>query len=308
MVKELIVAYIPEHFSTPMFLAEKHGFYSEKGLKITFFPVVEGSGRLINLLNEGTVDIAVGLTEAFVADIAKGNKSYSVVGTYVESPLCWAISSGADRSDITCADDLAGKDIGVSRIGSGSYVMSFVLGLQKSFPEPYFKDFKVLHNFANLRDSVNKKYVDEDGVKIDSDAFMWEHFTSKKFYDSGEIKRIGEIYTPWPSWVVSVNQKVLSDQRDDIQAFLSATRQGVDYFVQNPQESIEHISTNLPYTREDANQWLKTVKFNTKLGSTPIEWNTVVDETAKILKMSGVIPNEEVVEERLKLQIVSLVE
>lgn len=304
---ELVVAYIPEHFSTPMFLADKHGFYAEKNLKIKFFPVVEGSGRLINLLNEGTVDIAVGLTEAFVADIAKGNDSYSVVGTYVESPLCWAISSGADRSDINCADDLAGKDIGVSRIGSGSYVMSFVLGLQKSFPEPYFNDFKVLHNFANLRDSVNKKYVD-DGINLDSDAFMWEHFTSKKYYDSGEIKRIGEIYTPWPSWVVSVNQKIVTHQKNQIQAFLSATRQGVQYFVQHPEESIEHIASNLPYTREDAREWLKTVKFNTDIGSAPIEWTKVVDVTSKILKKAGVIPNEEVVEERLKSQIVAITE
>lgn len=291
-----------------MFLAQEQGYFAEKNLEIEFFPVVEGSGRLIKLLNEGTVDIAVGLTEAFVADIAKGNKAYSVVGTYVESPLCWAISSGSDRSDINSADDLAGKDIGVSRIGSGSYVMSFVLGLQKKFPEPYFNDFKVLHNFQNLRDSVNQKYVDETDVKVDSDAFMWEHFTSKKFYDCGEIKRVGEIYTPWPSWVVSVNQDVLDNKRAQVQAFLGAVRQGVAYFLKHPEIAVEHISTHLPYTVDDAREWMKTVKFNEAIGTKPIEWDTVVKNTSEVLKTAGVIPKENAVEERLELQIVSLIE
>lgn len=306
MSSKLTVAYIPEHFSTPMFLAQKHGYFAEKDLEVEFFPVVEGSGRLIKLLNEGVVDIAVGLTEAFVADIANGNVKYSVVGTYVKSPLCWAISSGAHRSDINSVEELAGKNIGVSRIGSGSYVMSFVLGLQRKFPEPYFSGFNVLHNFQNLRDSVNQKFVDEFGKKIESDAFMWEHFTSKKYYDSGEIKRIGEIYTPWPSWVVSVNQNVITNKRATVQAFLAAVRKGVAHFLQNPEEVVHHISTSLPYTAEDAREWMKTVKFNEELGSAPIEWESVVQNTAQALKTAGVITGHEGVDQRLQLRIVSI--
>lgn len=306
-MSKLIVAYIPEHFSTPMFLADEQGYYKEEGLEIEFFPVIEGSGRLIKLLNEGAVDIAVGLTEAFVADISKGNKLYSVIGTYVESPLCWAISTGKDRSDINSASDLAGKRIGVSRIGSGSYVMSFVLGLQNKFPTPYFSDFKILHNFQNLRDSVNLKYKDEAGEQIDSEAFMWEHFTLKKFYDSGEIKRIGEIYTPWPSWVVTANQNVHELKKAQLSAFLRAVKKGVAYFLLHQDEAVKHISTHLSYSAEDAREWLKTVKFNEEIGTKPIDWQTVVENTAEVLKTAGVIPDENIVAERLKLQVVSLV-
>lgn len=308
MTDKLVVAYIPEHFATPMFLAEKHKYFAEKNLTVEFFPVVEGSGRLIELLNDGTVDIAVGLTESFVADIAKGNTSYSVVGTYVKSPLCWAISSGAERSDISSVGDLAGKDIGVSRIGSGSYVMAFVLGLQQKLVEPYFHDFKVLHNFANLRDSVNLRYVDETGAKVDSDAFMWEHFTSKKFYDSGDIKRIGEIYTPWPSWVVAVNQAVVDSRKAQAQAFLDAVRSGIGYFLQNPEEAIAHICTHLPYTAEDARAWMETVTFNEHLGLAPIEWDTVVKNTSEVLQTAGMVPRDAVVDQRLRQQVVSLME
>ncbi|OBA19895.1 periplasmic binding protein-like II [Metschnikowia bicuspidata var. bicuspidata NRRL YB-4993] len=307
-MEKLVVAYIPEHFSTPMFLADEKGYYREEGLEIEFFPVIEGSGRLIKLLNDRTVDVAVGLTEAFVADISKGNKLYSIVGTYVESPLCWAISTGKNRDDIQSAADLAGSRIGVSRIGSGSYVMSFVLGLQNNFAAPYFSDFKVVHNFQNLRDSVNLKYRSDSGEQVDSEAFMWEHFTSKKYYDSGEIKRIGEIYTPWPSWVFTANQRVFETRKSNLSGFLRAVKKGVAYFLQNPEEAVDHISTHLNYSVDDAREWLTTVKFNEEIGVKPIDWHTVVENTAEVLKTAGVIPKDDIVGERLKMQVVSLVE
>lgn len=306
---KLTVAYIPEHFSTPLFFARDQGYYAARGIEVEFFPVVEGSGRLVKLLNEGTVDIAVGLTEAFVADIAKGNNTYSVVATYVESPLCWAILTGKDRESLVSASDLAGKRIGVSRIGSGSYVMSFVLGLQQQFTAPYFSEFPVLHNFQNLRDSVNLKYKDENGHAVDADAFMWEHFTSKKYYDLGEIKRIGDIYTPWPSWVVTVNQKVLDTKKDVIQGFLSAVNEGIAYFLAHPHAAVEHILTHLNYTAADAQEWLKTVKFNVDIGKKEIDWTRVVDNTASVLKTAGVLTDsDEVINSRLRAQIQSVVE
>lgn len=127
----LKVAYIPEHFSTPLFFAQQQGYYKAHDLSIEFVKVPEGSGRLINLLNSNEVDIAIGLTEAFIADIAKGNENIHVLDTYVKSPLLWAVSTGSNRDDVTDAKQL--KRIGVSRIGSGSYVMSFVLAHQLGF-------------------------------------------------------------------------------------------------------------------------------------------------------------------------------
>lgn len=301
---KLTVAYIPEHFSTPLFFARDQGYYAARDLEVDFVPVVEGSGRLIKLLNDGAVDIAIGLTEAFVADICKGNSAYKVAATYVESPLCWAISTGKDR-DIQLADDLQGKRIGVSRIGSGSYVMPFVLGQKHAFPRPYFQDFVVLHNFQNLRDSVNLKHKNADGEHQDTEAFMWEHFTSKKYYDSGEIKRIGEIYTPWPSWVVTTRTPVAEATVSD---FLDAVRDGVAYFLQNPDEAVHHILTNLNYSAEDAREWLKTVKFNEQIGRREIDWARVVENTENVLRTAGVVVDtKNDVDERLRAQIKSVV-
>lgn len=296
----LRVAYIPEHFSTPLFLAQQQGYYGSE-LNIEFIPVVEGSGRLIKLLNENQVDIAIGLTEAFISDIAKGNETYKLIASYVKSPLCWAVSTGYNRQDINQLSDLQSKAIGVSRIGSGSYIMSFVLGLQQKFLEPFFSKFPILSNFKNLRDSVNLKFDNNHDELENSDAFMWEHFTSKKYYDNKEIKKIGEIYTPWPSWVINCNQTVLENHKSQVDQFLTAVNKGIKYFWDNQQEATSHIANNLDYSKEDAEEWIKTVEFNGKLGEEPLDWDSIVVNTAEVLKKAGVLTDsDEVINKRLE--------
>ncbi|CAN3377267.1 hypothetical protein DIURU_003482 [Diutina rugosa] len=279
----LRVAYIPEHFSSPVFLALKHKFFK---LPIEFVPVIEGTGRLVKLLNDDKVDVAIGLTEGFISDIANGNNNNTIIGTYVKSPLCWAISTGSNRSDLTSRDQLNGATVGVSRIGSGSYVMSYVLANQLKFDKAF--SFNVLDNFKNLRDGVNQ------GV---ADFFMWEHFTSKRYYDNGEIKRIGEIYTPWPSWVIVASKKALEAKADAIDDFSQGVIKGIEYFNQNPDEAVKWIAENLDYTEDDAREWLKTVEFNPDL---KIDWETVVNNTKATLQQAGVLTDsEETLDKRL---------
>lgn len=49
-----------------------------------------------------------------------------MVGTYVETPLCWAISTGAGREDVSSVEDLKGKKIGVSRIGRCVFIQTLL--------------------------------------------------------------------------------------------------------------------------------------------------------------------------------------
>ena len=76
---------------------------------------------MVTCLQANEIDVGIGLTEGWVASLGKhqGLKKeagFKIVGTYVESPLRWAISTGAKR-DIGNVEELAGRKIGVSRIG-----------------------------------------------------------------------------------------------------------------------------------------------------------------------------------------------
>ena len=77
---------------------------------------------MITSLQSNEVDIAIGLTEGWIAGLGKArtenqDAGYKLVGTYVESPLCWAISTGSERVDVTGVEGLKGGKMGVSRIG-----------------------------------------------------------------------------------------------------------------------------------------------------------------------------------------------
>ncbi|KAI7778490.1 periplasmic binding ii [Diaporthe eres] len=285
----LRVGYVPEHFSTPIHFASKHF-----GLDAKLVPFPSGTGHMITALRSNEIDVGIGLTEGWVAGLGKedvqGDGGYRLVGTYVETPLCWAVSTGAARPEISSIDSLNGRKIGVSRLGSGSYVMGFVLADQQgwltqkpaesstSSSSPY-SDFVTLNTFENLRKAVNSG---------EADFFMWEHFTSKRYYDSGEIRKVGEIYTPWSSWKIVASTKLVRDGQLDLRLhnLFEMLDKGIQHFNENHEEAVKYISTELDYSEEDAREWLKTVRFPTRTEGVDL---SVVDSTVATLRKAGVL-------------------
>ncbi|KAL2190619.1 periplasmic binding protein-like II [Thermothelomyces heterothallicus CBS 203.75] len=289
----LRVGFVPEHFSTPIHFAQKH-----YGLDAELIPFPSGTGHMITALRAGEIDVGIGLTEGWVAGLGKAQEAgdkdggYRLIGTYVETPLCWAISTGAERPEIRTVDSLQGGKIGVSRIGSGSYVMGYVLaeergwlvptagvGSDKEQAAPY-SDIVVLNTFENLRKAVNSG---------EADFFMWEHFTSKRYYDKGEIRKIGEIYTPWSSWkIVASTRLIQGDGNPDaaVENLLKKLDQGIKHFNENKEEAVKYISTELDYSEEDAREWLKTVRFPERTRGVDAK---VVIQTVETLCTAGVL-------------------
>jgi hypothetical protein len=262
-----------EHFSTPLQFAQKY-----YGLGAELIPYPSGTGHMIQSLQSAEIDIGIGLTEAWVAGTAKseGKPAYKMVGSFVHSPLCWAISTGMSRN-INRVEQLRGAKIGVSRIGSGSYVMPFVLAdrlgwLDENTEKSPF-EFVPLQTFEMLRAGVNDGTVD---------AFMWEHFTSKRYYDSKEIKRIGEIYTPWASWKIVARE--VEDEK--LRTLFESMNKGIKHFRENQDEAVDYISGNLDYSAEDAREWLKTVEFVDDTSEVGVD---DIKQTIDILGKAGVI-------------------
>lgn len=301
----LRIGFVPEHFSAPLHFARDH-----YGLDAELLPFPSGTGHMITAIRSGEIDVAIGLTEGWIAGLGKegieGDGGYRLVGTYVDTPLCWAISTGASRPTITSVSSLRSSKIGVSRLGSGSQIMGFVLADQQGWLAPFpdapsaaaaspsaaapltspFAETVVLHNFANLRAAVN------DGA---ADFFMWEHFTSKKYHDAGEIRRVGDIYTPWSSWKIVASTALappgppgaaaapLDPRLKDLFAKLD---QGVAHFENNLDEAVRWITANLDYSEADARAWLQTVKFTHGVEGVKPE---VVSGCVDILRKAGVL-------------------
>ena len=191
----------------------------------------------------------------------------------------WAISTGAKRS-INSVVDLKNGKIGVSRIGSGSYVMGFVLADKQDWLSPGSTPFEniTLQTFEKLRNAVNDSTAD---------FFMWEHFTSKRYYDNGEIKRIGEIYTPWSSWKIVASTRLEDDGR--LEDLFEKIDKGVGYFNDHKEEAVNYISSELDYSEEDAREWLNTVRFSTEVKGVDLK---VIENTVDVLKKAGVLGDD----------------
>ncbi len=164
--------------------------------------------------------------------------------------------------------------------------MGYVLADQRGWLAPTsseqaspYSDTVVLNTFENLRNAVNS------GV---ADFFMWEHFTSKRYYDNGEIRRVGEIYTPWSSWKIVASTGLVEGGKLDprVDNLLDKLNLGIKHFNEHKEEAVEYISTALDYSEEDAREWLGTVRFPEKTQGVDLN---VILKTVGILCKAGVL-------------------
>lgn len=79
---------------------------------------------MITSLRSGEIDVAIGLTEGWIAGLAgkqapqdKKERGYKLVGQWVDTPLRWAIVTGRNRDELTGVEELEGSRVGVSRLG-----------------------------------------------------------------------------------------------------------------------------------------------------------------------------------------------
>lgn len=91
MTTKLRIGYVPEHFSLPILQLAKSAWGQDH---LELIPQPSGTGQMLTSFNAEDpslrkIDIAIALTEALIAGIAKGRTDYELTGTYVASSLNW---------------------------------------------------------------------------------------------------------------------------------------------------------------------------------------------------------------------------
>ena len=130
-MKKITVTGVPEHFNFPWLqVVEKQPFLDE-GIQLVWKNEPKGSGAMNKSLRDGETDIAIVLTESFIKDKTEGNPAL-MIGFHIESPLIWGIH-GSVRSEIDDISQLGHGDFVISRYGSGSYLMAFLLAKREGW-------------------------------------------------------------------------------------------------------------------------------------------------------------------------------
>jgi sulfonate transport system substrate-binding protein len=256
---------VPEHFSSPVWLGQKHNLFQGAELELHEYP--RGTGSMCAGLRSNELDIALALTEGLVADIIKAGPQITLIGSYVQSPLQWDIVASGN-SPINSLNDLKGHNFGISRIGSGSHLMSFLLALQEGWNTTpvaltqgedeqriqRHKDinFVVAGGLQDLLSALESKKAD---------AFLWETFMLKNHVDKNTIKKISAIKTPWPCFMIAARTELVQQEPDKLKLFLQGLLRSCELFLNSKQEVVDLISDKYKLPVSDVDAWYSGVKF-----------------------------------------------
>jgi ABC-type nitrate/sulfonate/bicarbonate transport system substrate-binding protein len=258
------IAGVPEHFNLPWHLSIENGEFQANEIDLQWTDVPEGTGKLCQMLRNGETDIAVILTEGIIKDIIAGNQS-KIVQIYVETPLIWGIHVAAN-SKFKTLSDLENTKVAISRLGSGSQLMSYVNANNQGWKTENLK-FEIINTIDGAVEALTKGTAD---------YFMWERFMTKPLVDSGVFRRIGDCPTPWPCFVIAVRNEILEKYPEIVTEILEIINSKTSNFKEIP--NINSILANKYHQKlEDIQEWLSLTKWSQKQLSEE-EFNSIQDQ------------------------------
>ena len=281
-MKVINIGGVPEHFNLAWYLTLKNGEYKEKGINLRWKDYFGGTGAMNKGLREGEIDMAVILTEGIIKDIIDGNPS-KIVQTFVQSPLIWGIHVAHDSTYKTI-EDLKGTKAAISRYGSGSHLMAFINAQNNNWNLEEDLNFEVIKNLDGAVDGLTS------GV---ADYFMWEKFTTKPIVDDGIFRRISDCPTPWPCFVIAVNNKFLETNEDDVKIILDIINTTTKEFKYIPNIDVT-IANRYDQKLEDVQEWLSLTEWSQDVLD-ELTINTVQDKLLELDIIQKAVPYSELI-------------
>ncbi len=240
---------VPEHFNLPWHLCLENGEFEKENIDLQWTDVPEGTGKMCQMLRDGTADIAVILTEGIIKDIVNGNPS-KIVQVYVESPLIWGIHVAAHSTFHNLAD-LENSKAAISRLGSGSQLMAYVNAKNQGWDTS-----KLQFEIVNTLDGGVTALTEGR-----ADYFMWERFMTKPLVDNGVFRRLADCPTPWPCFVIAVREEVLAKQPETINRLLEIINAKTQNFKGIP-NIVNLLATTYNQKTEDIEEWLSLTNWS----------------------------------------------
>jgi ABC-type nitrate/sulfonate/bicarbonate transport system substrate-binding protein len=251
-MEKIIITGVPEHFNFPWLqLVEEQPFLSDH-IQLVWENEPRGSGAMNRAIREENTDLAIILTESFLKDKIDGNPG-KIIGFHVKSPLVWGIHVPA-ASRLTAIEELKNIPFLVSRIGSGSHLMAHLLAKNEGWDREEL-DFEVI---GNLDGAI--KAFKNSSPKV----FLWDKYTTQPLVDKGLFRRIGEIPTPWPCFVMVASAQMLQE-RGDLLAKIRTEIYRINQTIMNDKKKfILPISEKYLLGQADVAEWLTQTNWATE--------------------------------------------
>ncbi len=286
---QLSIGGVPEHYNYPWIQAIKVGDFSKQGINLSWEDYPGGTGAMCTALREGSIDIAVLLTEGIIADIERGNPS-KIVQTYVNSPLTWGVHVAASSS-IHSKEDVKRKKFAISRLFSGSHLMAYIYANKNGW-------VLTEENFVIVKDLDGARKALKNG---EADLFLWEKFTTKPLVDTGEFRRIDDCPTPWSCFVIAVRNEVLENYPEQVSKLIDTVNQSISKVI-SEDKTIQSIAANYGLEKEDVAQWYDALEWN---NTREIDINSLSNAASALYELGIIL--KPISKERLRVDFVSCV-
>lgn len=264
---------VPEHFNLPWHLAIEEGRFREKGFDVEWVDCAGGTGQMTRELEQGSLDLAVLVTEGIVSKILNGAKE-RILQFFVETPLRWGIHVASD-APFEEVEDLRGKRFGITRYGSGSELMVRI-NAQRMGWSPDELQWVLIGDMEGARKALRNG---------NADAYLCEQFTTQFLVDQGEFKRLDVCEAPWPAFSIAVRDDLLQSHPKMLRKLLEGIDESNKAFMER------HDATNLVADRyelelEAAEEWFHSTRWATSSNTDP----KVLDEVQSTLSQLGIVP------------------
>jgi len=273
MMRDIRVGGVPEHFNLPWRLAIEEGSFRALGLNVEWVDFPGGTGAIMKALHAGEVDIATPLTEGAIIAIANGNSS-RIAAVFVESPLMWGVHVATGSSFQTIADTKGAK-IAVSRHGSGSELMGYVMGSDHGWSLTE-DDFVVVGGLDGALQALPAG---------EADVFLWSKTMTQPHVDDGTFRRIAVLPAPWPSFATTVTQDLVDDDAELVGVITQTAAARAQAFAQSDDAALMVID-RYGLKLAEAEEWLQQVRWAQP--STPLDTDMLSRVEARMRELGRI--------------------
>lgn len=273
---------VPEHFNFPWLKVVEAQPFKAQNVLLEWTDEPKGSGAMNKALREGAADLAVVLTESFIKDRIEGNPA-QIIGYHVQSPLVWGIHISSQHADRKL-EDLSDVPFAISRYGSGSHLMAFLLAQQMGWDTSRLR-FELVGDLTGAKAALEAE---------EPKMFLWEKYMTKPLVDEGLFHRVGEIPTPWPCFVMVASPDAVKNHPDLLKRLRDLVYEQSSNLLEGGQLP-QLLSQKYGILEEDINAWLSQTQW-AQQALVPIESLTATMDTLKSLELiKETVPTEDLV-------------
>ncbi|CEQ41077.1 SPOSA6832_02757, partial [Sporobolomyces salmonicolor] len=301
----LRIGFVREHFCSPLLqLAAKNS-------SIELVECPSGTGQVMTRLKNNEIDVAIALTESLIAGIAKKTAEFKLVGTYVTSPLNWAVivgkCQGVEVSEARRSTGREDRHLQDRKRQSGHGVGH---GAERGLGRRGRKGRADRVRGSRHVQEPPRRSERRQGGSIHVGALHDEGkattlslslcCSARTYAVRGiiqpylnEVRFIDYVPTPWHSWAIVASPATLSSSSPllpTLQSFLpdlSASMHAFDSPAARASDSVEFIKAQFGYPEEDVRAWLDQVAY--PKGEAHEVSRAMVERTLDTLVKAGVL-------------------